>query len=60
MLDVARGIELMVVDALIHADPILKIAERIHKPEKYVQLTDSIIEEIEHSTNAVRVSPTFS
>jgi len=46
---VAKGIEYMVVDVLVLADPILKISEKIYQPSKYLHLTDSILEEIERS-----------
>lgn len=41
----------MVVDALLAADPILDISRRIFDPERYLYLTDSILEEIECSTD---------
>jgi deoxynucleoside triphosphate triphosphohydrolase SAMHD1 len=43
----------MVVDALLAADPILKLSEQITDPDRYVFLTDSIIEEIERSSRPV-------
>ncbi|KAG8784818.1 hypothetical protein FRC15_002546 [Serendipita sp. 397] len=46
----AKAIEYMVVDALLAADPYLKISEQIDDPQRYVFLTDSILEEIERST----------
>lgn len=45
----AKAIEYMVVDALLTADPILNISGRIFDPERYLYLTDSILEEIECS-----------
>jgi hypothetical protein len=51
----AKAIEYMVVDALVAADPYLKISEQVNDPNRYVFLTDSIIEEIERST--LLVSP---
>ena len=45
----AKAIEYMVVDALLAADPILNISGRISDPERYLYLTDSILEEIERS-----------
>ena len=39
---VAR-IEYMIVDALLAAEPHLKIADQVYKPEKYVYLTDDIM-----------------
>lgn len=44
--------EMMITDALIHAEPVLKLSESIYDPEKYVLLNDSIINEIERSQNA--------
>lgn len=43
----------MVVDALIAADPILKLSEKIDNPDQYLYLTDSVLEEIERSTHPV-------
>jgi deoxynucleoside triphosphate triphosphohydrolase SAMHD1 len=39
----------MVVDTFLAADPILDISSRIYDPERYLYLTDSILEEIERS-----------
>ncbi|CAG8561148.1 12239_t:CDS:2 [Acaulospora colombiana] len=46
----------MVVDALLAADPILRISDQITDPNRYVFLTDSIIEEIERSFHPVSSS----
>jgi deoxynucleoside triphosphate triphosphohydrolase SAMHD1 len=43
----------MVVDALLAAEPVLKISERIYDPAKYLYLTDGILQEIEQSTDPV-------
>lgn len=43
----------MIVDALLAADPVLKISERIDDPAKYLYLTDGILQEIEQSTDPV-------
>ena len=43
----------MVVDALIAADPILKIADKIKNATEYLYLTDSVFEDIERSTDPV-------
>jgi deoxynucleoside triphosphate triphosphohydrolase SAMHD1 len=43
----------MVVDALLAADAYLKVSEQIDDPDRYVLLTDSILEEIERSVNFV-------
>jgi len=56
MIPVAKAIEYMVVDVLLAADPILDISGRIFDPERYLYLTDSILEEIECSTDP-RLSP---
>lgn len=47
---VGKAIEYMVSDALLHADPYLKISERVRSPETYCYLTDSILTQIEAST----------
>ncbi|KAG8831749.1 hypothetical protein FRC17_002632 [Serendipita sp. 399] len=46
----AKAIEYMVVDAMLAADSYLKISEQVDDPQRYVFLTDSILEEIERST----------
>ena len=48
-----KAIEYMVVDALIAADPILKIADKIKSAAEYLYLTDSVFEDIERSTDPV-------
>lgn len=40
----AKAIEFMVVDALLAADPVLKISEKIYKPEDFVMLDDGLLE----------------
>ena len=52
----AKAIEYMVVDALLAADPILDISSRIFDPERYLHLTDSILEQIECSDDP-RLTP---
>ena len=52
----AKAIEYMVVDALLAADPILDISGRIFDPERYLYLTDSILEQIECSDDP-RLTP---
>lgn len=47
----------MVVDALLAADSFLRISEQIYDPQRYVFLTDSILEEIERSQDPVRPCP---
>ena len=44
----AKAIELMLVDALLAADPVLKMTERIHDPREFVQMDDTILKQIEH------------
>ncbi|EIN04338.1 HD-domain/PDEase-like protein [Punctularia strigosozonata HHB-11173 SS5] len=46
----AKAIEYMLIDALLAAEPHMKIAERINDPKQFMHLTDSIMEEIERST----------
>ncbi|KZP19123.1 HD-domain/PDEase-like protein [Athelia psychrophila] len=46
----AKSVEYMIIDALLAAEPYLKIAEQVDKPEKYVFLTDDIMPTIERST----------
>lgn len=46
---VSRALDLMVCDVLLLANPIMKISEKIHSPEEYVYLTDSILDEIAKS-----------
>ncbi|GJJ07932.1 hypothetical protein Clacol_002139 [Clathrus columnatus] len=45
----AKSIEYMIVDALLKADPFMKISERIHDPKKFMFLTDDILLEVERS-----------
>jgi len=40
----AKAIEFMVVDALLEADQVLQLTDKIHKPEDFVHLNDSILE----------------
>ena len=53
ILHIARAIEYMVVDALIAAEPKMKIAEQIRDPERYVFLTDDVMPRIESTTDEV-------
>ncbi|KAJ3105057.1 SAM domain and HD [Phlyctochytrium bullatum] len=46
---VGKSIELMLVDALLAADPYLEISSSIDDMSKYTYLTDSILKEIERS-----------
>lgn len=43
----------MIVAALIAAEPVLHLAEAIDDPEKYLYVTDSVIEDIERSKDPV-------
>ncbi|KAF8905721.1 hypothetical protein CPB84DRAFT_1745279 [Gymnopilus junonius] len=45
----AKAIEYMIIDALLLADPYLKIAERVLDAKKYLHLTDDIMSFIEAS-----------
>ncbi|KAF9474925.1 HD-domain/PDEase-like protein [Pholiota conissans] len=45
----ATAIEYMIIDALIAAEPVLKIAEDVFKPERFLHLTDHIMSRIEAS-----------
>ncbi|KAJ7499848.1 hypothetical protein FB451DRAFT_1206806 [Mycena latifolia] len=45
----AKAIEYMIVDALILADSVLKIADQIEIPKKFLYLTDDIMPRIESS-----------
>ncbi|KAJ7683566.1 hypothetical protein B0H17DRAFT_1205073 [Mycena rosella] len=43
----AKAIEYMIVDALILAEPFMKIADRIEIPDEFLHLTDCIMRQIE-------------
>ena len=45
----AKAIEHMIVDAMLAAEPYLKIAAHINDPKKYLGLTDDIRTEIQRS-----------
>ncbi|KAJ2634148.1 hypothetical protein GGF40_004377 [Coemansia sp. RSA 1286] len=45
----AEGIERMIVDAMAVANPVLKIADAIHDPRMYQNLTDDVLRDIERS-----------
>lgn len=45
----ARAIEYMIVDALLSAESIMHFADHVTNPEKYLHLTDSIVEMIRMS-----------
>lgn len=44
----AKAIELMLVDALIAADPVLKMTERIHDPREFIKMDDTLVKQIEN------------
>ncbi|TFY76765.1 hypothetical protein EWM64_g7247, partial [Hericium alpestre] len=47
----AKAVEHMIIDAMLAAEPTLKIAEQIDDPKKYLHLTDCIMNIIEQSTD---------
>ncbi|VDB84659.1 unnamed protein product [Peniophora sp. CBMAI 1063] len=46
----AKAIEHMLIDAVMAAEPYLKIAEQISDPKRYLHLTDNIMPRIQEST----------
>ncbi|KAL5636735.1 hypothetical protein ACGC1H_000640 [Rhizoctonia solani] len=44
-----KSIELMIIDALVLADPFMHLADKIHNAEEYLHLNDSVLLEIERS-----------
>ena len=56
----ARAIEYMLVDALLAAEPVMHFADHITKPEKYLHLTDTIVELIQVSEDQVSSVPLIS
>lgn len=50
---IAKAIEYMVTDALLAAEPYLKVANFVDKPDRYVFLTDNLLNKIEESTEKV-------
>jgi hypothetical protein len=50
----AKAIEKMIVDAMLAAEPYLKIASQIHDAKRYLGLTDDIRTEIQRSQAPVR------
>jgi hypothetical protein len=51
----AKAIEHMIVDAMLAAEPYLKIASHINDPKKYLGLTDDIRTEIQRSEAPVSI-----
>ncbi|KAF8075760.1 hypothetical protein FPV67DRAFT_1648910 [Lyophyllum atratum] len=47
----AKAIEYMIIDALMEAEPYMKIAEQVYDPERYLHLTDHVMTGIEASTD---------
>ena len=43
----------MLVDALLAAEPVMRFAEHVTNPERYLHLTDSVIELIQMSGDGV-------
>ncbi len=52
----ARGVEHMIVDALLAAEPTLRLADKTEDPQEFVRLDDTIIKVTAQSTS----SPTWS
>ena len=38
----------MLVDALLAADPVLKMTERIHDPREFIKMDDTLLKQVEH------------
>lgn len=53
---IAKAIEYMIIDALLAAEPYLKVANLVDKPDKYIFLTDNLLNKIEESTERVIIS----
>ncbi|KIJ58839.1 hypothetical protein HYDPIDRAFT_101908 [Hydnomerulius pinastri MD-312] len=45
-----KAIEYMIIDALLEAEPYMKIADLVDKPKSYLFLTDNLLNKIEEST----------
>ncbi|KIM78005.1 hypothetical protein PILCRDRAFT_608246 [Piloderma croceum F 1598] len=45
----AKAIEYMIIDALLAAEPYMKLAEQVDNPDEYVYLTDDIMATIERT-----------
>lgn len=48
---VTQGLDLMLSDILLYANPVFSLQDKIHNPSDYLHLTDYIIEEIDRSNN---------
>ena len=44
----AKAVELMLVDALLAADPVLKMTERIHDPREFIKMDDTLLKQVEN------------
>jgi hypothetical protein len=51
----AKAVEYMITDALVAANPYLKMSDAISSPEDYLNLNDSILSIIEYSKDEVRL-----
>lgn len=38
----------MLVDALLAADPVLKMTERIHDPREFIKMDDTLLKQVEN------------
>ncbi|KAH8105417.1 hypothetical protein BXZ70DRAFT_887582 [Cristinia sonorae] len=47
----AKAIEYMIIDGLLAAEPVMKIAERIKDPKLFIHLSDNIKDTIEETTD---------
>ncbi|QRW02008.1 glycoside hydrolase family 43 protein [Ceratobasidium sp. AG-Ba] len=45
----SKAVELMIIDALVKAEPFLHLADKIHDAEEYLYLNDSVLLQIERS-----------
>eukprot|EP00198_Chlamydomonas_reinhardtii_P002714 XP_001692050.1 metal-dependent phosphohydrolase [Chlamydomonas reinhardtii] len=43
-----KAVEMMAVDALVAAEPLLRITQRLHSPEEFISLDDTLLTTIEH------------
>jgi HD superfamily phosphohydrolase len=47
--NVGKAIDFMICDALLEADPVMKISDAVFDPEEYIRLTDCVLKDIEVS-----------
>lgn len=57
---VSKAVDHMITDALIAADPVLKLSETIFSPQDYLHVTDHVLTEIEKSKDPVCFSWLFN